>query len=195
MALSRFERCCVAVVVFIGSVVMSNVGLAETVSREHPRLLGSRDDLKRLADERPNDYARMVDVARNQRADDWAKMISMGLVAAIDEDETLGRAAVEMAMRTVNGPIRRGHVTFGHDLARCAFIYDLCHAYWTEDERAAFHRYMNATVDANVNSETHVFHNAWFGYKHWGIGIAAYATWYENERAPEILDTLRTDWL
>ena len=61
-------------------------------------------------------------------------------------------------------------------------------------ERAAFHDYVNKTVDANVNSETHVFHNGWYAYKNWGIGLACYASYYENPRAPAILQTLRTDW-
>ena len=85
---------------------------------------------------------------------------------------------IELAMQTIRAPIRTGHETFGHDLARCAMAYDLCHPFWTEEERAAFHDYMNRTVDANVNSETHVFHNAWYGYKNWGIGLACYATFY-----------------
>jgi hypothetical protein len=46
---------------------------------------------------------------------------------------------------------------------------------------------MNRTVDANVASETHVFHNGWYGYKNWGIGLACYATYPTNPRAPEIL--------
>jgi hypothetical protein len=38
-----------------------------------------------------------------------------------------------------------------------------------------FHRDLNATVDANLRSEPHVFHNGWYGYKNWGIGVACYA--------------------
>ena len=53
---------------------------------------------------------------------------------------------------------------------------------------------MNKTVDANVQSETHVFHNGWYGYKNWGIGLACYATYYENPRAPEYLRVLQDDW-
>jgi heparinase II/III-like protein len=165
------------------------------VPREYPRLLGSRERLQELAQERSEAYARVVRVARQVDADAHSRMISLGLVSSIEEDRDLGRQAVEMALKTVRAPIRRGHVTFGHDLARCALIYDLCHEDWTADERAEFHRYMNATVDANVKSETHVFHNAWYGYKNWGIGLACYATYYENPRAPEILRTLEKDYL
>ncbi len=122
-------------------------------------------------------------------------MMSLALVSLIDEDRVSGRKAVEMALKTARGPIRKGHFTFGHDLARCAIVYDLCHKLWTKDERAAFHDYMNQTVDGNVNSETHVFHNGWYGYKHWGIGLACYATFYENPRAPKILRDLEKDYL
>jgi len=162
---------------------------------EHPRLLGSREYLQSLAASRPDAYKRMVSVAREQKADDHAKMISMSLVCAIENNEALGRDAVQLAMKYITGPIRQGHVTFAHDLARCAIVYDLCHEYWTQEQRVQFHEYVNATVDSNIRSETHVFHNGWYGYKHWGIGLACYATYYENDRAPAILDGLEEDWL
>ena len=44
---------------------------------EHPRLLGSRAYLQSLAANRPDAYTRVVRVAREQKADDHAKMISM----------------------------------------------------------------------------------------------------------------------
>jgi len=165
------------------------------IPEEHPRLLGSRAYLQSLAASRPDAYKRVVRVAREQKADDHAKMISMALVCAIEQDRQLGESAVRMAMKYVNGPIKKGHIPFAHDLARCAIVYDLCHEYWTADQRVQFHKYMNQTVDANVRSETHVFHNGWYGYKHWGIGLACYATYYENKHAPEILDALEEDWL
>ncbi|MHC4566952.1 MAG: hypothetical protein ACYTE3_14495, partial [Planctomycetota bacterium] len=136
-----------------------------TVIREHPRLLGSRERLQELARQREQAYNRVVRVARQQKADDHAKMISMALVCAIERDAQLGNRAVQMAMKYVSGPIRKGHTPFAHDLARCAIVYDLCHEYWTEQQRAKFHEYVNKTVDANVRSETHVFHNGWYGYK------------------------------
>jgi hypothetical protein len=164
------------------------------VPRQHPRLLGSREELQALRDQRGEAYERMARIAREAQAGDHERMISMALVSAIEGDQALAREAVQLAMKYVSGPIRKGHVTFGHDLARCAIVYDFCHEAWTEDERAAFHHYVNATVDANVDSETHVFHNAWYGYKHWGYGLAGYASYYDNPRAKEILATLYEDY-
>ena len=170
------------------------------ISHEHPRLLGSRARLQKLAKERPEAWARTVDAARNLEPDNEGvmdahmKMISMALVCAIEDDREIGRQAVERAMKYIDAPIRVGHTTFGHDLARCAIVYDLCWPCWTEEERLKFHDYMNRTVDANVNSEAHVFHNGWYGYKHWGIGLACYATWYENDRASEILAETERDY-
>ena len=172
----------------------SAVPSERNIPEKHPRLLGSREHLQKLAEERNAAYQRVVRVAREQKADDHAKMVSMSLVCAIEQDAELGRSAVEMAMKYISAPIRRGHVTFAHDLARCAIVYDLCHEYWTPEQRAQFHEYVNQTVDANVRSESHVFHNGWYGYKQWGIGLAGYATYYENERAPEILSELERDW-
>ena len=166
----------------------------QPVPQEHPRLLGSRAELQRLAKERQDAYTRTTQVAREREAGDHEKMISMALVSAIEGDDELARQAVETAMKYVNGPIRKGHVTFGHDLARCALVYDLCYNAWTEEQRAAFHDYVNKTVDANVGSETHVFHNGWYGYKNWGIGLACYATYHENPRAKEILEALYEDY-
>jgi len=39
-----------------------------------------------------------------------------------------------------------------------------------------------------------VFHNGWYSYKQWGIGLAAYATYYENGRAPAILAALEQEF-
>jgi len=165
-----------------------------SVRREHPRLLGSRAELQALARGRAEAYRRVVSVAREQQADDWAKVMSESLVCAIEGDSALGRDAIGRAMRLVTAPVRVGHETFGHDLALCAVAFDLCYEHWSPDERAGFIRYMNATVDANVQSETHVFHNGWYGYKHWGIGLACLATYDENPRAPAIMQTLLDDY-
>jgi hypothetical protein len=164
------------------------------VPREHPRLLGSREELKELAGERVAAYQRMVAVAHQSGGDNYSKVISMALACAIGEDRPLGQAAVQRAMQLVNGPIRRGHTPFGTDLALCAIVYDLCYDCWTEEQRAQCHDYMNRTVEANVRSETGVFHNGWYGYKNWGVGLASYATYYENPRAREFLRVLEDDW-
>ena len=42
-------------------------------------------------------------------------------------------------------------MTFGHDLARCAVVYDLCHEHWTGEERTRFHNYVNKTIDAQYD--------------------------------------------
>ena len=168
--------------------------LRHAVPTGHPRLLGSRVELQALAKQRPVEYQRMVAVARQGGADDHAAIISQSLVAAIDGNAELGRQAKQRALKMVDGPIRSGHVTFGNDLALCALAYDLCFEWWTDDERERFHSYFNRTVDANVQSETHVFHNAWYGYKNWGYGLAGYASYHENPHSPAILKTLEEDF-
>ncbi len=190
-------------VIWIGIFAICTTGYAQVVvaqtqrhpvPKNHPRLLGSRQHLQELAKKCPEAYQRVIRVARELDADDHSKMISMALICAIEQDEQLGKRAVQMAMKYIDGPIRKGHVPFAHDLARCAIVYDLCHEYWSQSERAKFHEYMNKTVDDNTRSETHVFHNGWYGYKHWGIGLACYASFYENERAQEILKALEQEY-
>ena len=176
--------------------IMSNAAAAAPprVPKEHPRLLGSRAALAALAKANPTDFDRVLAVARDKSAEDYARGMSLALVAAINNDAAAGAEAQGIAMKLVNGPIRSGHVTFGTDLALCGIIYDLCHDAWPNADRAKFHEYFNKTVDANVASETHVFHNAWFAYKNWGIGIGALAAYHENPRAPEIFATLDHDY-
>jgi len=98
-------------------------------------------------------------------------------------------------MKMVNGPIRIGHMPFGTDLALCGIAFDLCSGAWSESDRGKLCEYINKTVDGNVQSEVSVFHNAWYGYKNWGIGVACYATYYENERAPQILRGIEQDYI
>ena len=165
------------------------------VPREHPRLLGTLQRLKGLKEQRPESYSRMEEVARrDDDSDNHASLISMGLVSAIEDDEALGRRAIDLTMKTVEADIRQGHVTFGADLARTALVYDLCWKWWTQEEKERYFEYIGATVDANVRSERAVFHNAWYSYKNWGYGLACYATMYEYDRAPEILATTMKDY-
>ena len=165
------------------------------VPREHPRLLGSLERLKGLKEQRPEAYARMDAIARRpDNKGGHQNLVSMSLVAAIENDKALGRRAIELAMQTVEADIRQGHVTFGADLARTAVVYDLCWPWWTEEEKKKYFEYFGATVDANVRSERAVFHNAWYSYKNWGYGLASYATMYEYDRAPEILATTMKDY-
>ncbi|MBI4326675.1 MAG: heparinase II/III family protein [Chloroflexi bacterium] len=169
-------------------------GQRHPVPQEHPRLLGSREELRALARQRPAEYQRMTAVAREGKADDYSGIISMALVAAIEGDGDLARKVQQMAMKYVNGPIRSGHVLFATDLALCGLAYDLCYEAWSEADRGKFHDYLNRTVDANRQSEPHVFHNGWFGYKNWGIGLACYASYHENARSPAILRALEEEF-
>lgn len=179
--------------------ILPVVGFAASVVRhdvatDHPRLLGSRAELQALSRARAVEYRRVVAVARGRGADNHAAIISQALVAAIEGDRELGRRAIERALMFVDGPIRKGHATFGHDLALSALAFDLCFEWWTEDERARFISYFNRTVDANVTSENAVFHNGWYGYKNWGIGLAGYASYHENPRSPAIIAGLEVEF-
>ena len=183
-----------AVILFSLCLVSTAFAQQRKIPDSHPRLLGSGAELKSLAKQRPQEFQRVVAIAEARSADNHPLGLSMALVAVVNDDRELASAAQQLAMKLVNGPIRKGHVTFGSDLALAGLIYDLCYDAWSEADRAKFHEYFNTTVDANVDSETHVFHNAWYSYKNWGIGIAALATWHENPRSPEIFATLDHDY-
>jgi len=119
--------------------------------------------------------------------------MSSALVYAVSGDADIGRYAVEIALRVAARGIRTGHETFGCDLALGAVAYDLCHPLWNDAERVVFHDYVNRTVDANHESERSPFHNGFYSYKYWGIGMAGLATWGENPRAADILDLVDAD--
>ncbi|MBT6146028.1 MAG: hypothetical protein HOH74_11395, partial [Gemmatimonadetes bacterium] len=195
MAVRRPHMTAVSGFLWLLLIAATSAAARHPVSEEHPRLLGSLERLQQLAVDRADAYRRMADVARSDRVvDAHASILSMALVAAIEQDAGLGRRAVDMALAYVDGPIRHGHVTFGHDLARSALVYDLCHAWWTDEERHRFHEYVQQTVEANRNSETHVFHNGWYSYKHWGIGLAAYASYHDYAGAPELIADLEQEF-
>ena len=40
----------------------------------------------------------------------------MALVSTIEQDRELGRQVIAMTMKTINGPIKKGHVPFAHEL-------------------------------------------------------------------------------
>ena len=165
------------------------------VSKDHPRLFGTVAELKKIAEQRPQEYQRMKAVALNPKSGDYYRMMSIALVNAIEPDPTLAREAVDMAMKRINAPIVTGHTPFGSILAYCGIVYDYCYNQWTPEERQKFIDYLNLTVATNVNEERSVFHNGWYGYKNWGYGIGAYATYHENPNAPKILHAIEQEFV
>lgn len=185
---------------FSGLLFSVRVALAEiparyAVPREHPRLFGDSAALRKLAEERPAAFQRMKTVARDENADDYSRMMSISLLHAVESDAKLARQAVDLAMKRVHAPILTGHQPFGGVLAECAVVFDYCFDQWTDEERKKFIDYFNRTVAANVNEETHVFHNGWYGYKNWGYGVAAYATYYENPESPKLLKAIEKEFV
>ena len=180
--------------VFLSAV---NVAVAQrrAVLQEHPRLFGTTAELKTLARQRPQEFQRMKSVAQNPGSGEYARMVSLSLVNAVEPDAALARQAVDLAMKRINAPIITGHNPFGSTLAECAIVYDYCYDQWTPEERAKFIDYFNRTVAANVNEETHVFHNGWYGYKNWGYGLAAYATYYDNPESPKLLRAIEKEYI
>ncbi len=172
------------------------------ISREHPRIMGSRAELQALAKARPEAYRRMAEVARATVLPELpgpaaiGKLIAMGFTAAVEQDYRLARQAVDLVLQNyVRQPIRTGHIPFGSDVGYSALIYDLCHESWLPYERNEFHAFMNRSRQLNINEETSPFHNAWYHYKMWGFGVACYATMYENLSAQQMLKEIEQEYL
>ena len=183
------------VIFLIFSHTVHSAAECHAVSKAHPRLFGTADELKTLAAERPQEFQRMKSVAVNPDASDYPRMMSISLLNAVEPDTALAREAVNLAMKRIDAPIITGHNPFGSALAECAVVYDYCYDQWTPEERAKFIDYFNRTVAANVNEETHVFHNGWYAYKNWGYGLAAYATYYENPESPKLLKAIEKEFI
>jgi heparin/heparan-sulfate lyase len=125
-----------------------------------------------------------------------ARVLALGIEYVLNGDKKKARTAVDLVLKHyIDEKIEAGHVTFAHSMARCALAYDLCHDLWTPDERGRFSKYVHDTIAANVNSEPSVFHNGWYGYKHWGYGMAGYALWHDDPAAPTIIEKLHRDYL
>ncbi|MCL2640296.1 MAG: heparinase II/III-family protein [Phycisphaerales bacterium] len=176
------------------------------ISKEHPRLFGSRDQLRKLAAERPEAYRRMVDYGknvplehctRNMLYELQAKILGIGFAYNLgDATQQEARQLVDIVLDLyIDKPIKIGHVGFGIDMSLCAFVYDLCHDQWTPEERKRFSVYTHATIAANHESETSPFHNSWYFGKHNGYGHAAYALMHEDPEAPEVLKYLEKAYL
>ena len=88
------------------------------VPEEHPRLLGSAQRTAGARRAAAGGLSARRARARDETADAHARMISLGLVYVVEGDEALGQQAKQLALQYVRGPIQKGHVTFGHDLAR-----------------------------------------------------------------------------
>ena len=177
-------------------------GLLKNVPTSHCRLLGSPDYLKQLAKQRPEAYARVVDVARNlptgESHDDHGlrgKLMAMGLVSVIENDAKLGKQAAELVRRVfLDKPVRVGHVGFGNDCGQLAMNYDLCHAHWEEKDRQRYFDYITEAREKNMTEEPSVFHNGWYGMKMAGFILSCLATMHENPRAEPLFEEIDKEY-
>src|ERR1017187_4183912 len=106
------------------------------ISKDRPRLFGSREQMRKLAQERPEAYKRMVDYARRDLVEEGyelqAKMLGLAYAYVLEGNKTEGRLVVDLVLKHfIDKEIKSGHVTFGYDMAKCAIGYDLCHDLWT----------------------------------------------------------------
>src|SRR4051812_22188922 len=174
------------------------------VPKEHPRLFGSRARLQELARQRADAYRRTREIAlrplsaapnQSDFSVDFggfvgvhAKMWSLALCAAVEQDAALAREAIAMAFaHFIDRPVRVGHDVFGGDVGEVAVVYDFCHEHWSDEQRRRYHAYLFECRDKNVDEEMGPFHDGWWGYKNWGFVLGMLATMYETEKEPFLL--------
>ena len=163
------------------------------ITTQRPRIFGSGTYLLGLARERAEDYQRLLDVAATGDLRGWPSAATHALLYTITGERAHGERALGTARRTAERPILIGHQTFARELAKIAVAYDHAHDLLTEADKELFHDYVNRTYEANIPHENPVFFNGYYGYKMYGLGLAAYATWPENPKAGEILDYVNGD--
>jgi hypothetical protein len=152
-----------------------------SINRARPRIFASRKELLELS------------AAGADRLRRWPAVVTHSLLYTITGEKRYGEGALEIARATAERPILVGHETFAGELAKIAVAYDHAHDLLTDEDKALFHDYLSRTYDANIPHETPVFFNGYYGYKMYGLGLAAYATWPENPRAEEILTYVHDD--
>jgi hypothetical protein len=157
------------------------------------RIFGSKPYLIQLSQERPEDFARLLAVAGAGRVRDWSGAATYALLYTITGQKDYGERALQIARRTAERAILVGHEAFARELAKIAVAYDHAYDLLSDEDKALFHDYLNRTYEANIPYENPVFFNGYYGYKMYGLGLAAYATWPENPRAEEILDYVHGD--
>jgi len=160
---------------------------------QHPRVFGTRKELQHRAAERAADYERLLRVGSRKDLSDWPGAATLALLYTITGEEAYGARALDIARSIAEKAILVGHAPFARELAKMAVAYDHAHQLLTAEDKALFHEYLNRTYRANIPHETPVFFNGYYGYKMYGLGLAAYATWPENPMAGEILDYVHGD--
>ena len=145
------------------------------IPQERPRIFGGTDVIRRLATERAEDYQRLRDVAAPEDMTDWPGAATHALLYTITGERGHGDRALAIARAVAQKPILVGHQCFARELAKIAVAYDHAHDLLTDEDRELFHDYLNRTYEANIPHENPVFFNGYYGYKMYGLGLAAYA--------------------
>jgi len=160
---------------------------------EHPRLFGSKQELVRLAAARRSAYDRMKAATKDQSSTELELVFSLSLVYAIEGDESCAKRAISIARDIIARPLKVGHETFATEMSKVAIVWDHCFDKLSTDDKKSIVEWINKEYTANIDVETHVFFNGYYGYKMWGFGMAGYATWPDNPKAREIIDFVTKD--
>jgi len=178
---------------FMGGVYALGAHAVKEIPREHPRLFGSKQELMQLAARRAGAFGRMRNIARRGSGHELSYVFSLCLTYAVEGGDDLARKAISIARDIISRPLKKGHEPFAIDMAIVAIVWDHCYDKLTDDDKKRMIDWVNEIYRININVETHVFFNGYYGYKMWGFGLAGYATWPDNPKAREIIDFVSKD--
>ena len=139
------------------SVAMGAYAVKEIPSA-HPRLFGTKAELAALARSRGSAYNRMKGVARGgvRGGGELDAVMSNCLVYAVEGGEDYARRAMEIARRIMSRPLKRGHETFAHEMAKVAIVWDHCFDSLAEDDKKRMIEWLNKEYVASTAKLSHL---------------------------------------
>src|SRR6185503_20853273 len=159
------------------------------ISKTHPRLFGSAEQILQLSRAKPGPWAAVVRAADSGNGMHALKARSRGFASLVANDPKFARAAIADAQKIIAKGLSTEHVEFEQRMWPVAETYDACFAWLTPEERTAFIEYLNKMFDANnvpgVDSYVAPWHNSHLR-RLVSFGLTGYATYPENPRAQEI---------
>ncbi|MFI5381059.1 MAG: heparinase II/III family protein [Tepidisphaerales bacterium] len=145
---------------------------------EHPRLFGSRDYLRKLAKEKPQEY---------QRLRQLKELLAAGVVNAVEgAGASDAQPFIAAAMKHVGRGPTNEHQDTWIALTDVVLTYDLFHDQIAPADRARMIAWFNAHL-GTFTADENAFHNSTLS-KILCLLRIAYGTWGENPRAKEFRD-------
>jgi hypothetical protein len=164
------------------------------LSRQHPRLFGSVEEIRALARLKPKAWQEVQKAAKEGSGPTPLRVRAQGLVYLIDGDRKAAQKAIEAAKESIRSGISTAREEFLARMWPVAEAYDLCYNAVSRPDRKEMIDYLNQMFDANKEGQVDSIQGPFDGTQFrrlLAFALAGYATWPENPRAQEILEHVK----